>query len=182
MKYQISAVQRHFFEKNKYIEFEQMLTLDEQILLSLAYEKAARDVAISNQKVQKVLFSPRFGQIAYELSLVKPLRYGLDEIITETSSFSCYKDERCVQGLEIAVLLYINPNEAKAGNALFFLPSESYEADIFDAKQTWLVLGFANKDALYVCNLKDPHTHNLKRQGYVFGDRLKEKTHPVLWR
>jgi hypothetical protein len=48
--------------------------------------------------------------------------------------------------------------------------------------QKFLLFLYAEEDALYTLNPLDPHTHALKRMGYVFGDRLKETTHPHLIR
>lgn len=178
MKYQITAKQRHFFEKNGYIEFEELLSKKELDTLWHCYRQdpKKRDLVLRNPKVKEILFSPRFSQIASELSMTRLLRYGFDEVLS-----SCrFKDECCIQGLEIAMLLYIDPTAAKSANTIFFFPGLC--PDIFEQAQTWLVFVWANRDAQYILNQKDPYTHELKKLGYVFGDRLKETTHPVLWR
>ena len=48
--------------------------------------------------------------------------------------------------------------------------------------QRFLLITYTEKTALYTLDPKDPHTHNLKQLGYVFGDRLADAYHPILFR
>jgi hypothetical protein len=82
------------------------------------------------------------------------------------------------------------PFPLKKGSALFFSPTlvwskeaqEEIARKLKTKKQKYLLLGYAGPRPLYVYQEKDLHTHLLKSLGYVFGDRLKESTHPALGR
>jgi hypothetical protein len=40
---------------------------------------------------------------------------------------------------------------------------------------------YCTDKTVYVLEKRDPHTHALKKLGYGFGDRLEEKTHPIIF-
>jgi len=163
----------------------------------------ARDVALFSSEVRKVLFSKSLGQIASQLAKKKTVRYGGDwlwkgDIVpwgqkTESGDLSsCF----CVKPLALACLFALSDRESgavqndpflpeKAGDALLFSPQLIYPWRSLggqDKTQKFLLFLYAEKEALYTFNPLDPHTHALKRMGYVFGDRLKETTHPHLVR
>lgn len=200
MKYQISGPQRHFFENNHYIQFEAMLTEEECAALVRSYGSTGqkRDLVQIDPAVKKILCSPLFGQIASELCMKKPLRYVFDEVLSERVPFDMLAGERCIQGIEIGMILCLEKTlyrdiEAKnsifpfeVGSATFFLPdlnlSELTCSQPHFCAKNALLVGWANKDAIYIYNQKDPYAHELKRLGYGFGDRLKNSTHPIVWR
>jgi len=170
-----------------------------------------RDVAIQSPEVRKILFSKEIGQIACHLSLKKKLRYGGDwlwqgnhmpwimgaEDSTLSSSF-------CINPIVLACLIALtdlnqgeshvegkeSPNESlylpeKAGDALYFSSNLNFPWLSLQKKETnqkFLLFVYAEEGVAYMLNPLDPHTHYLKRLGYVFGDRLKETTHPHIVR
>jgi len=203
MKYQISANQRHFFDTNHWIEFEELITKTDQEKLLKAIQKHAscKDLCRDIAEVRDVLFAPKFSAIAGLLCQKTPLRYGFDELYCESShtlAFSCLSNERAVSGLELAMMLCLEgSSEAdseenehmhifckKERNAIFFTPTASCDPKAFlrHRNQTYLLFAWASRDALYLYNQKDPNLHELKKLGYVFGDKVREKTHPILWR
>ncbi len=203
MKYQISANQHHFFQKHHWITFEEVVSDVEQKKLVDAVKKRAlyADLCSNIQEVRDVLFLPRLSTIAVQLCHKAPLRYGFDELFCEKSvnqGFTMLSDERALSGLEIAMMLCIEGNctaefVSKKGidifpknerEALFFTPSSICDplALMHHRGQTFLLFTWANRGAMYLYNLKDPNVHALKKQGYVFGDKVKEKTHPILCR
>jgi hypothetical protein len=48
--------------------------------------------------------------------------------------------------------------------------------------QSYFLIAYAAPEAIYVLEKKDPHTHALKKLGYVFGDRLQNGHHPIVFR
>ena len=46
----------------------------------------------------------------------------------------------------------------------------------------YLLIAYVSDSAVYILNEQDPHVHFLKSLDYTFGDKLKEKTHPILIR
>lgn len=72
----------------------------------------------------------------------------------------------------------------KPGDVVFFNHYFPLSFELFykRPKALFLLITFAETNAVYIHNEKDPHTHSLKSIDYVFGDRLKEKYHPTLYR
>jgi hypothetical protein len=199
MKYQISAEQRNFFENHGYIEYERLLSEKECSALLSAVKKCEkpRDMARESEEVRKLLSSPRFGQIASALCLKKKLRYGLDELYSPAKrapGFSVLQDERCIQGITFAMLICLDedaigePEDGDifprhTGNVTFFTPDGIYDSkhDASHQYQTCILLVWVDSNSQYIFQEKDAYTHDLKKLGYVFGDTLLEKTHPLFW-
>lgn len=45
---------------------------------------------------------------------------------------------------------------------------------------SYLLIVYAENSATYVHKNQDLHAHLMKELGYVYGDRLKDKIHPLL--
>ncbi len=48
--------------------------------------------------------------------------------------------------------------------------------------QTFYLVVFTNLHAHYQLEPRDPHTHTLKRLGYIFNDKLNDRLHPIIYR
>jgi hypothetical protein len=202
MKYVITKDQRFFFEKNHYIEFEGLIKPKD---LEVLQKKAARgeikrDLSRHDKEVEKILHSLSFAWIAAELSSSSYLRFGFDLLLaSEDPLFSCLSEESSIQGLKCCMMLClegtrsdakavdgegIDPFPSEPGSAVFFLPSTpcNPKSSLLHKEQKFLLFTWAQEQALYVFEPKDPWTHVLKKEGYVFGEQLKEKTHPVILR
>lgn len=128
MKYSITKEQQFFFDKNLFIEFEELLSEDEVAHLLQGIKKAlksspekifpediflrGRDLIRLDETIQDVLFSPRLGQIARALSMSKRLRFGFDQLYSGprkglgiTKTFSRLDEESCIQGLSCALMI-----------------------------------------------------------------------------
>jgi hypothetical protein len=70
----------------------------------------------------------------------------------------------------------------KVGSALYFKSSlpVDIEAQVTQAGGNYLLVAYGFDPLIYIHNSKDVANHYLKELGYVFGDRLKESTHPLL--
>ena len=205
MKYQITADQKSFFEKNQYIEFEDLVKETQLATLQKCKERG-RDIARKNPEVQKIVQSALFAKIVKELFLQKVIRFGYDELyelpLIKDSSAKGEMTETLFEKSSIlplvgAVMICIQnesegfdpsfphaPFAQKPGNVIFFSPTLVWDFEpLYQCtKQKYLLITYASPRALYIYQEKDPYTHTLKAQGYVFGDRLKEKYHPTLGR
>lgn len=158
-----------------------------------------RDLALSSPDVRKVIFSKSIGQVACQLSKKKKLRYGGDwfwqgSMMPWGAQEGTFDSFFCVRPLVVVCLIALTDSTSsqpvpflpeKAGDALFFSSQLNYPwGSLKDqgSDQKFLLLAYADETLFYGLNPLDPHTHNLKRSGYVFGDKLKETTHPHIVR
>ena len=76
-------------------------------------------------------------------------------------------------------------------NELDFFPIKQGDLLLFSNKFYWpywkriiqgkyILLVYAKSPLMYVKNNKDPFEHRLKEQGFVFGDKIPVKTHPLI--
>ena len=111
-------------------------------------------------------------------------------------------DISCLQGVLCGLMICIdgektvepalNPEEApqvdifasKAGNGVFFSPEKLIDFGKLRGLpgHRYLLVVYTESTTLYVLRDDDPHTHALKRLGYVFGDKLSDKLNPIIYR
>jgi hypothetical protein len=74
------------------------------------------------------------------------------------------------------------PNQP--GNVIFLQPAALVNWDCLYAHpgQRFYMIVYTLSSAYYQLQLKDPHTHALKRLGYVFNDKLSDKLNPIIYR
>ena len=205
MNYLITAEQKTFFEKHHFIEFEELVT-ESQLAILKKCKESGRDVARKDSKVEKIVRNSLFAKLTKELFLQRELRLGYDEIfelplvfskpmtLAEVSAVAplvaglmiCIEGESGNPANQISEIANgsFDPFPQKPGNALFFLPTLSWDIEAIAkrSKQKFLLITYATRRAMYIFQDKDPYVHTLKRLGYVFGDRLIEKYHPTLGR
>ena len=153
MRFALTADQRDHFSKHGTIEFEGVVSPE------LADEEVARN--------------RRLAEVAAELTGVRPLRLGWTKVVT--AGELNLKEMGSVQGIAAGVI--IKPT----GSAIFFSAEHTFSL-AEEGENGYLLIAYAGPGAVYVFNERDPDTHALKREGYVFGDRLREETHPTLTR
>lgn len=183
VKYSISREQQFFFEQQQYIEFDELLSPKEQKCLYEATKKIAadsRDLSHTVATVQEITYSHRLAKLASELTRVRVLRFGFDQVLCQPIVMSNLQSEVCIQGLVCALFLCLDGDASM--HAIFALPTADLATLPLDPEKRYFVIGWAEEKALYRLEPKDVHTHQLKKHGYVFGDRLKEKWHPILTR
>lgn len=170
--------------------------------------KVGRDLWRKNESIQKLILHKRLAEVAIELMEVKSLRMGYDQLffgeqkpidsknpyhqlLMQTGSLqdiSCLKPVIC--GLMICLEDAQSDDETsplfskKAGNGVFFKPEIPMDLQYLThaTKSRYLLIAFVDSRTVYVLNDRDPNTHELKRLGYVFGDRLTDSLHPLLHR
>ncbi len=194
MKFAITSDQIDFYHKQGFIEFEDLLMVD-------PISGAARfDLWRQDPAVKKMLFKPAFNKIVAELFRTPVLRMGFDLLVDTaqatpppaTSRISL-QEMSCVQPLAGALLILLSPLEepspdlllpSKIGSGIFFQPHQviDWPRLMKVPRLRCLIIGYAQKIALYRLEPRNLYTHEWKKMGYAFGDRLTDATHPILYR
>lgn len=153
---------------------------------------------VAAQLVKKDLLRIGFDQIFYTPSIEISSSSSLKKTFSLPSSF-------CLQGIACGLILHLdapltpldNPQSSLekdekdlitiphlAGNGIFFSPSSSLSLEpLMTTPGIFQVLIiYAEKNALYSYSENHIHTHQYKKFGYVFGDRLENSTHPILYK
>ncbi len=185
MKYSISRDQHFFFEKHHFIEFDDLLTAEEHSKLVKGIAKPGtvlRDLSYFSESVKSVTHLPRLAKLASELSRKRPLRFGFDQLLRPPFTISNLYNEVCIRGLVMALFLSVDDKGGKKSHGIFAEPVCDLALLPLNREEEYIVIGWAEEKALYVLQPNDAYTHELKKQGYVFGDRLTEKWHPILTR
>lgn len=165
MRLATSFTHREFFFKNGCIEFESLISLEEcSLLLS---KPLGRDLWRKDSLIKKISTRRQFGEIATVLSCKKMIRIAFDQRINKPFNLqaSC---------LEPVIALQIPLSGEKVGSGIFLSPTTPLlENDSF-------LIVYCESTTVYQLNSEDPYTHSLKRLGYVFGDRVRNDTHPLI--
>lgn len=114
----------------------------------------------------------------------------------------------CLQGLVCGMMIAVGPSQSSAfdktpipknpvkeldnfpsqeGNIIIFQPNIQINWDTFrnpheQIGQRYYLVAYTLGTAHYQLNSEDPHTHSLKRLGYVFNDKLRDKLNPMIYR
>lgn len=204
MKIFVGDEEKEFFKKNGLILFEGVLSEEEVDTLRVATEGVScektsrKDMAMADNRIAKVLFSKKVASIAFELSGKHALRYAYDQFFS--SSLLPHKLSTSISPLRIGVCIALDSQEegvkediisfkmrcsdlpTRKGDVLFFVPEVELGIESSMCSGSFFFLLYASDRAMYIFQPDDPYTHDVKRLGYVFGDRVKEETHPVLYR
>lgn len=242
MKFAIAKEHRTFFQKQGWIEFEDLLSnaqltlvnqaidqvLAERLnvpferLRSLSSEKyylQGRDVWRSSSILQTFVAQTRFAEIAAELIEKKTVRLGYDQFFPphqatpylqkSPSIYSHFLEQTtsleevsCLRGVACGLLVALGGEEndvhleqqvssegidvftIRPGNVIFFRPAVLVNWSRLYAYpgQRFYMIVYVAASAYYQLQPRDPHTHALKRLGYVFNDKLSDKLNPIIYR
>jgi hypothetical protein len=99
---------------------------------------------------------------------------GLLLALNEKEEFSS-SEERGMEGIDIF--------PRKAGNVIFFQPTIpiNWSHLCKHVGQRFYLIIYTSVIAHYRLQPQDPHTHALKRLGYVFNDKLSDKLNPIIY-
>ncbi len=199
MRYTFTAEQRFFFSKRGYIEFEQLLTplLLEQALSLLTSLKSNWEPSRQSEALRTILMKQLPHSAGCGLLGHPCLRLAFDQFYSPKSSVkgSCSLDSMgsvhpIVGGLLVRLSGYSASDPlhpwlpTTPGHGTFLSSTLSIDQDRLCQEPDcafWLIAYIGDK-ALYTLTAHDPHTHQLKSLGYVFGDQVEERTHPLLAR
>ncbi len=113
-----------------------------------------------------------------------------------SSKETTLEEVSCIQGAVCGLIICLNslekpveplPNSffpVQAGHMTYFTAQANLNFSELAQRegQKFLLIVYAEKTTLYIPNQKDPNLHALKHLGYVFGDRVNDRLHPVLHR
>jgi hypothetical protein len=72
----------------------------------------------------------------------------------------------------------------QAGDGVFFKAQAKIDFTYLQRPHcgSYLMITYCRNDSVYIMQPGDPQVHALKHMGYVFGDRLSDKLHPIVIR
>lgn len=172
---------------------------------------AGRDLWRRNELVKKYVTNRSLAEIASELIEYKPLRLAFDQFypsLSKTSPFlqkglykqflqqpRSLKEISSIQGLLCGLVICLSgePGEENKpvtifpsipGNGTFFSVDAvlDFQELLQEQAHRYLMVAYTHATSIYVLEENDPQTHELKRLGYVFGDKLSDRDHPLVYR
>jgi len=165
----------------------------------------ARDLWRDGEVIKKFDCQNRFADLLSNFFVSQKFILGSDQLLApEFSSSMGYEpyypqaflepkhleDLGSIQGVHSALIVCLQ-GESERDNTVF--PTCPGSVTVVDPNyavpfgelatnlsQRFLMITFADPDALYLYHEGDPNTHYWKSQGYVFGDKLMQKGHPPI--
>lgn len=160
--------------------------------------RAGRDLWRDDATVRKQVLSRSLAELAADIFKKKTLHLAFDQLLRTTTQTgfsnqipSSLQAISSIQPLAGALLIHLSGTPISSEfipssreNVMLFSPNLVIPWEIFFQlpHQSYLLIAYAPAEALYVLEKKDPHTHALKKMGYVFGDRLQHAHHPIVFR
>lgn len=231
MKFATDKSHRDYFYKHGIIEFDELFNRDQLHEMNVAIDKIlakrlsipshqlvrqstndiflqGHDLFRQDEALKKLLLHRRLAETAIELTEVRTLRIGYDQLLVGESKKplmeTVYNNFLLQEGtLQVkssmtpiicGLMLCLETPQATeniselftqiAGNGVYFKPDIPLDLKLLSHMQggRYLLITFADPRTVYIFNEKDPHTHTLKHLGYVFGDKLSDKLNPLLIR
>ena len=146
--------------------------------------------------IKKTVFNKNLASIASELTKIRTLRLASDQILagnlvedplfkTEIPlrDLSSLSPLRCGAVIHIAASKeLIDPLPKKPGRVTFFSPRLPISFDYLSNTPSLLqlMIFYGSEPLTYTLTPSDPHTHDLKKQGYAFGDPIERSVCPVV--
>lgn len=212
MKFSISLEQRYFLNQKGYIPFYALLSSLELKTLNDALQSknltTKHDLWRENESVKQIVFSRRLANLVYELTNTKPLRIAFDHYLPEKTkglldtekkspvetffeSQVPLQDRSSINPLVGMFLLVLNTDadvneetSVTAGGGYFILPTTTFSLDELSLtpNQRYFLIAYGDSHSQYLFEMRDPDVHFLKTLDYVFGDKLNDHKHPILFR
>lgn len=155
------------------IEFKPLRIGFDQLYPSLPVEARPMD---HSDPYRETLLRP---QNLKELSCIQGVLCALAICLVGSESPVLAEDS---EGVATPSAPVIFPNVA--GNGVIFDPQTTIDFRSILQKEPhrYLLITYTQATSLYFLQETDPLTHEMKRLGYVFGDRLSDKLHPIVYR
>ncbi len=176
--------------------------LEKRLSDQLSYKSAedlyrvGHDVWRESEPLRKKILSRSFAEVGAELFKKTSLHIAFDQILRTgvKPSFpqklpSTLNEITSIYPLAGALLFRLLKTATSSEfipalpeNGIYLSPDKIIPWELFFQfpHQSYLLIAYANPESVYILQKQDPHTHALKKMGYVFGDRLKNETHPLL--
>lgn len=182
MKPSIAHEHREFFTKNQLITFENLFS-ETQIA---ALQKKLEMRSLGQDAKQSRLLPPHFHEIASHLFKKRPLRVGAEHYLPIGNSRSLLFKKEKLTLKEMVSLTFL------AGGGLIKLSDRStlfFSADLplefstlLEQESDYYLIAYAQERSCYAPQANDPDRYLLKREGYVLGEQLSQRTHPFVIR
>lgn len=215
----VSLLKEHhrYFQENGFIIFEELLKKEElesineridQYFAEKRLDQAlatfediwqlGRNLSFLEPFLRKIVCQKKMAFIASELSKIRPLRLGFDQILQSTlSSVPNFLLEEIsqIRGQQTALFLCLKSSAkstdstllpSAVGSALFVsgtepLPFNELTCQAGQEQSRYLMLLYTEKCAFYTPSKEDRlFSKDWKKRSYSFGDSLKEGQHPLL--
>ncbi len=141
----------------------------------------------------------RIGYDQYFPPLAKTSSKFDERYDTIVNRKKCIEPISCLQGIIGGAIIALHPSlntgaktnaaesnsfPAQAGNVVFFGTEKEIDFTelMHQSNNSYLMIAYAEPNAVYVFREEDPNTHTLKEIGYRLSDRLKDKFHPMVYR
>ncbi|MCP5504885.1 MAG: hypothetical protein H7A41_07005 [Chlamydiales bacterium] len=197
MGFGLTKEHHDFYHKNHFIEFEDLLSSKEMDALEKALDSlvttedwihTGHDVWRRDESIKKVTLHKGLAEIASNLCKKSPLRIAYDQVIEGPLSkdtlnlieASSIRKVVCGLTLQLSIASSIeNPFvPKKRGSGVFFSPFSELD---FPKDCHLFMIVYTEKLAQYVHETRDPNMHALKKLDYVFGDKMRSTTHPIVY-
>jgi hypothetical protein len=165
---------------------------------------AGRDLWRHSPLIKKIITKPKIGAISSDIFEKTPLRLAYDQLYFSTTTQGkifekpcSLQQTSCLKNITGGLILRLSddpmplpetedfcPFPQKIGSGIFLSPEIQLSFDPFFCvpHHSLLLIVYCGDKTVYTLDKKDPFTHALKRQGYVFGDRITSTTHPIVYR
>lgn len=203
MNLDIAPCHRTFFIKNKFIVFDDILTVSElsalQTLVSEISHQNTTNLFLRYPSFQKYIFSKKFAKLVFSLLNINPIRIASDQYIHSRSQYltaATLQEIGTVQPLICGLLLNISQKSIEIADdselsrvvpmnprsGVFLHPDFKFPYDQLSNYPTsdFLLITYGSKRLIYTQNNSDPDLYFLKKQGYNFEMPISSATHPLL--
>lgn len=203
MNLEIAPAHRTFFIKNKFIVFDDLLTVKEffalQTLVSEISHENTTNLFLRYPLFQKYIFSKKFANLVFSLLNINPIRIASDQYIHSGSQYlkaTTLEEIGTLQPLVCGLLLNISqtsieiPEDSELSKVIpmsprsgvFLHPDFKFPYDQLSNYPTshFLLITYGSRRLIYTQNNSDPDLYFLKKQGYNFGTPISSATHPLL--
>ncbi|MCB1181570.1 MAG: hypothetical protein KDK55_06090 [Chlamydiia bacterium] len=184
---------------------EKRLGLSPDKLASLSFSdlfNAGRDLSRTNDEIKEFVCNKKFGEILYEITGVKPIRFAYDQVFRfghldqdQPPLFSKPETLATISSLQgdlFGLMLTIKGGvetetplfSKKTGNGVLFSSQHSLSfAPLYKhSDQCYLLVVFTSQIAVVIFNEKISHPFAFKQIGYAPGDTLRDDLNPILFR
>jgi len=199
MRYILKPDHREQLYREGRVEFEELLSGEELASLNaliasdldpLDRVEAGFDLWRQQGDIARLVKRRPIAEIASDLFGTRPIRLAFDQLLLP-GPFSGHAPVSIEQispvgGVVGGLILLLEEPRAevagypsRAGNGTFVRATHPIS---LTAPAPALLIVYCGKRPQYLYNAGAPQAHRLKKLGYVFGDLLKEESHPTLFR
>ena len=204
----LSAQQTSYYTKNRSLELEELLSVDEcKAFASMMEEPPGRDLWRKHSALKELLLSRKMGKLALHLTGKAKLQLACDQWFSpgffKAGKKIKFKEFFSIQGVDCVFLVQLQPGKVEKppkAPTLGMFPFPQGREDTTDCQGSALIVNadlllswpdlsteiglyavaYSLVPAVYIQNSNDPAAHFLKQFGYGYGDPLTHLTNPII--